>query len=602
MGKCTNFSWLTLCVGVLSVWLCLSVAASAATLPVYTLTHDSPPMQDFNVYLQVDASGRLTIDQVAGQAQAQAGRVASVRQVYQAGSHYWFGFRLHNASDKPLLRILAFDESFLYRAELYRYHHSRWLRDANGLQTPLSQRSTPSQLPAFAITLQPGETGVFYLLAMSKSSQVNVGLTLIERAQFISQQRVELILYAIFIGILLAMAVYNFFIFISLRDISYLFYVGHVGFFLVFFIAFSGFDLLLDVSAQTHFRLFALALSGSGFLLLFTRHFLQTARAQPRVDRLLLGMAFAFFILALLAWFDIQFYAYAVSLTLPAMLIQAYVGVMAWKQGQVLARYYLFGIGWYIMGLFLLAAQGSGWLAHNDLTRYGFMFGSLFEVFLFSFALAYRVKLLQQQRDTYQRELIAQQQSENQRLEELVVERTSELTKLNRELSLLAQRDGLTGLYNRRYFDSAIVQAWQLGQIRNESLCVLMCDIDYFKAYNDQLGHQAGDECIRRVVKSMLSALSQEVELVARYGGEEFAILMRGCDVALARHLAEQARLSVADMRIVHPASPMGYVTASFGLACREALKTDVEALIYAADQALYQSKTQGRNRVSVAS
>jgi diguanylate cyclase (GGDEF)-like protein len=91
------------------------------------------------------------------------------------------------------------------------------------------------------------------------------------------------------------------------------------------------------------------------------------------------------------------------------------------------------------------------------------------------------------------------------------------------------------------------------------------------------------------------------VELVARYGGEEFAILMRGCELAQARHLAEQARLSVADMRIAHPASPVGYVTASFGLACREALTVDVEGLIYAADQALYQSKKQGRNRVSVA-
>lgn len=571
---------------------------SAASMPMYSITPDTPPLKNFLVHFHLDKTQQLTVEQVA--ALANTSVVGSSRQIYQANHHYWFGFRLHNASNEPVTRILAFDESFLYRADLYTFHHQAWSREANGLVVPLSQRPTLSQLPAFSVTLAPGETQSFYLFAQAKSSEANVGLTIIDRSLFISQQRIALIFYAMFIGALAALVLYNLFLFLSLRDISYFYYVGHTAFFLVFFIAFSGFDLLLDVSAQTHFQLFAIAVIGTGFLLLFTRSLLQTAQWHRLIDRLLRWGAFAFFALAMLAFINIEFYAYAVWLTLPAMVIQVWVGVLALKQRLPIARYYVFGIGWYIVGMFMLAAQSTGWLPYNELTRYGFLVGTLFEVLLFSLALAYRVKLLQQQRDAYQAELIAQQKSENERLEQLVVERTSELAKLNRELALLAQRDGLTGLYNRRYFDKAIRQAWQFAQRRQENLCLILCDIDYFKAYNDSLGHQAGDECIQRVVQAMLTEFRQDVEVVARYGGEEFAIVARHCDTALVRQMAEQARMAIVDMRLAHPKSPLGYVTVSFGLACQQASDITVESLIYAADQALYRSKALGRNRVTV--
>lgn len=175
------------------------------------------------------------------------------------------------------------------------------------------------------------------------------------------------------------------------------------------------------------------------------------------------------------------------------------------------------------------------------------------------------------------------------------------------ELELLALRDGLTGLANRRQFDHALDREWKRAWRERAQLSLIMLDVDCFKKFNDHYGHLAGDDCLRAVAHAIDNTVSRATDLVARYGGEEFAVILPGTDPAGALLVAEGVRANIEDLRIPHKANASGsnWVTASLGVATilprnREMTATP-EALVLAADGALYKSKSEGRNRVTVA-
>ncbi len=176
-----------------------------------------------------------------------------------------------------------------------------------------------------------------------------------------------------------------------------------------------------------------------------------------------------------------------------------------------------------------------------------------------------------------------------------------ELWRRNRELERAAERDGLTNLANRRAFDTAFDQAWRRFQRTRQPLSLLMFDIDHFKSLNDQAGHQAGDEALRRVARILSEAASRSDGLAARYGGEEFAIILPDTDSASAILIGEMVRASLETARIPHSHGIDGRVTASIGLATASLDSAECpEALIGQADAALYQAKRQGRDRIVV--
>jgi len=134
-------------------------------------------------------------------------------------------------------------------------------------------------------------------------------------------------------------------------------------------------------------------------------------------------------------------------------------------------------------------------------------------------------------------------------------------------------------------------------------LALLMIDIDHFKAYNDHYGHQAGDNCLRRVATTLGASMQRAHDLAARYGGEEFVCMLPECDLEGAATKAEAVRLAVATLAIPHAASPSGdQVTLSIGVAAAiPSLQTHPDTLVSAADAQLYQAKVEGRDRVRAA-
>jgi two-component system chemotaxis family response regulator WspR len=181
-------------------------------------------------------------------------------------------------------------------------------------------------------------------------------------------------------------------------------------------------------------------------------------------------------------------------------------------------------------------------------------------------------------------------------------ESQKQLADANIELQKLAALDSLTGVANRRRFDEAMRMEWQRGQREKKPLSLLMCDVDFFKKYNDHFGHVEGDMCLRKAAAVLTGNLKRPADLAARYGGEEFALVLPETDMAGALKVAEACRENLEHLSIDHPGADCGKVTMSIGVATMVPDKDGtVVDLINAADKALYAAKAAGRNCIQQA-
>jgi diguanylate cyclase (GGDEF)-like protein/PAS domain S-box-containing protein len=175
-----------------------------------------------------------------------------------------------------------------------------------------------------------------------------------------------------------------------------------------------------------------------------------------------------------------------------------------------------------------------------------------------------------------------------------------ELLRLHAELEALSFRDGLTGLPNRRMFEVMLTREWGSARRNARPLSLILIDVDFFKEYNDGLGHLAGDECLRQIGELLQRETARRPrDLVSRYGGEEFVVLLPETDAAVALVIAEQCRRAIHEARIPHPAAKTGLVSVSLGVSGVVPKESDeATAFLDSVDKLLYQAKRAGRNRV----
>ena len=180
---------------------------------------------------------------------------------------------------------------------------------------------------------------------------------------------------------------------------------------------------------------------------------------------------------------------------------------------------------------------------------------------------------------------------------------TGELQLANEQLILLTVQDGLTGIANRRMFDTCLNKEWRRALREQVPLSLILLDVDFFKKYNDTYGHQQGDRCLIAIAETMQKIIRRPGDLAARYGGEEFAIILPNTHEEGAKLIAERVRRGIQDLKITHSASEVsGYVSISLGLVtlvpdhARD--NQGPNPFVQSADQALYHAKEQGRNRV----
>jgi diguanylate cyclase (GGDEF)-like protein len=174
-----------------------------------------------------------------------------------------------------------------------------------------------------------------------------------------------------------------------------------------------------------------------------------------------------------------------------------------------------------------------------------------------------------------------------------------QLETANLQLQTLSSQDSLTQVGNRHLFDHYLAQEWQKLRRNQSCLTLILCDVDYFKRFNDYYGHPSGDRCLQDIAQVMRSTIKRPADLVARYGGEEFAIILPNTTLEGAIHVAERIRTGIKELAITHHNSPYGIVTLSMGVALvTPTAQTSIEELVAAADKALYQAKSNGRDQV----
>ncbi len=181
-----------------------------------------------------------------------------------------------------------------------------------------------------------------------------------------------------------------------------------------------------------------------------------------------------------------------------------------------------------------------------------------------------------------------------------IEQQARELQEANDKLQRLALIDGLTQVSNRRFFDERLDQEWRRLARSGEVLSLILCDVDYFKKYNDTYGHLAGDACLQQVAKALQLAVKRPADVVARYGGEEFIIILPETGAAGALHVADQILRQVSSLKIPHRASEVAdHVTVSVGVATTlPSLEVEPAQLVKKADESLYNAKQNGRNKV----
>lgn len=195
-------------------------------------------------------------------------------------------------------------------------------------------------------------------------------------------------------------------------------------------------------------------------------------------------------------------------------------------------------------------------------------------------------------------EMLQRKQREHD-LEEI----TDKLSEAYQTLLRVSRTDGLSGIWNRRFFDEILEVEWKRSCRGGKPISLLLLDIDYFKKYNDTYGHQAGDDCIRKVAAVLKDTARRAGDFPARYGGEEFAVILPETDAEKARLVAESIRNRIQELQIPHEASDVSvFVSVSIGISSKIPSKdsNQIEKLLEESDKALYRSKETGRNRSTI--
>jgi len=173
------------------------------------------------------------------------------------------------------------------------------------------------------------------------------------------------------------------------------------------------------------------------------------------------------------------------------------------------------------------------------------------------------------------------------------------LSDTHRKLIETSAHDGLTGVFNRAYFDDRFIHDFSFASASSQPFCVLLIDVDHFKQYNDTFGHLAGDDCLRQVAHALSTTLRRQSDFVARYGGEEFVVVLPACESEAGLRVGQSLRAAVEKLAVPSASPSGGPVTVSIGLACTLPNKPESgQALLGFADAALYCAKGRGRNRV----
>jgi diguanylate cyclase (GGDEF)-like protein len=565
-------------------------------------------------------------------------------------SVYWFRFQVSNASDKDVSHLIEIAYPVLDEIKIYVYDRdNKQLINQFQLGDKIPFKLRKVQHRHFVVPLVvPPQQEQIWIVRIKTSSAMQIPMTIWPEREFFVRDQSRLMGLGLYYGIMFIMVLYNLFVFFSVREESYLYYVFYVVSMAGFLASLQGLSFQYVWPNATNWNDSAIIVMLSGiifFTCIFTRNFLTLANGHEILNRMF-GVVILFSAAIALSVNLVSYHILIkilIGLAVFAIILVIYTGVLRWTQGLNAARYFTIAWSSMLLGGAILALNKFNIIPRNTFTENAVQLGSAIEVILLSFALADRLN--QEKRERYEAQITALnheriastaraealeqercarsaqekalvhereareaqdraleiQRKANETLEKKVKERTSELECVNERLSELNTIDALTGVRNRRYFDQVLEREFNRARREREQLSILMLDIDFFKQVNDKYGHQVGDDALRVVAKILLDIVHRATDLTARYGGEEFAIILPSTDVAGAYLVAEKIRQGIAEQSL--DACGQTYsLTVSLGVMGDEPSSGDsADYWLKEADDALYKAKKQGRNQVVLA-
>jgi diguanylate cyclase (GGDEF)-like protein len=529
-----------------------------------------------------DPQGLLTINEVTMEPSTTRFRPNASANISlgMTRSTYWLRFRLAGDIDLSENLILLCNSATLKEVSLYlpvkNNNRIEYREMSGGWNMKGPKQDAGFMMPAFTMSRSSDYSQYIYVRVKTPYT-MSFQMQLYDMQSFQHQSWFLIMLVFACLGIILAMTLYNTSLSIFLKDRHYLIYVLYMFFQMIYQITLTGTGRILNVNAG-NWLLNNLVQSGSIMVFmaaLFAREFNFTKQNAPAHYWLLNTIMAAACTTAILAWAGFSFYAntliHIIALLLTILVLST--GITVALKGYRPAFFFI--IGWSIMafGAAIFLLRGMGWLPANAITFYAMLIAGALESILLSMALAHRIRILQDERDLLQSETII--------------------------LSSEATIDKLSGLYNRRYYDRLLPRQIEKSHFMAQPLTLLVIDIDDMKKYNDTHGHQEGDRLITSVGQTILSSIRTN-DWACRYGGEEFVVIMPGTDINDGRMVAMRISNTFKALRFKPKVDLEIPWTISIGISQMTPNET-ASSLFKRADEALYEAKTRGKDRIVTA-
>jgi len=596
--------------------LCLTGVSGWANATPLVLEPDSSGLSlNGQIELLEDAGGKLSIDNMADPAVQQRFQPAAGRtSVGQSRNPWWIKVQLASSTNAPRIWWLEVGAVTLLDLQLYLPDgHGGWTQRHSGEAVSFSVgRDHPYRRAVFKLPELGEQPQTFYLRTYDPAGN-SFPLRAWQLTDLETSAADENLGLGIIYGVIVALLLYNLFILIALRDRAYVWYVLATGSGLLFILSMSGHGFQYawpDAAVPFWLDRITLPALWSLFVLRFAQELLYTHKGLLLAHRLLSASCAVYLIVMLINAFGYRaesalMLALIPIVSVPTALISA---AIRFYQGFIPARFYLLGYGMVLGSGVLLVMRAAGIIQPSSFTAYLFPIAVAAETILFSFALAYRIQILKQEKaaaleqaDREKTARLALIQANADELQAAVAQRTAELAAANlrlrereEDLQHAAFHDPLTELPNRRYLVDRAEVTLADAQRRGEKVALMLIDLDHFKPINDKYGHAAGDLMLRTVAQRLRQHVRSN-DMVARLGGDEFAVLIGGPE-------AEQHAREIAERLLAELARPVLYgaerlvVTISIGVALYPLHGKQFAALYKAADGALYRVKARGRS------
>lgn len=615
--------------GALSIFLLSAICSSAFALENIDV-NKTPFINNLGGYLKyyIDESGQMNASEILDLPSSKWLDIKKdVPNFGFSDSDYWFAIELTNEAPSSSEHYFSASYPLLDYIDYYLFENRKQIESVSvGDNILFSERPIQHRFFLFPVKLRPHQS-VTVLFHMQTLGSAQFPLELVPAKKFLEKDQFELALQILFIGIMIAIAGYNLILYLFIRETAYLYYVGYVA-------AYSLMQFTMRGLGNQWLWPFATGINESSllyslaaaivFACLFSISFLQLRQNQIfffHIIRALFCLTIATICVSFFVSYSISIQI-VVILVIISSIVMLGAGITQWSYGNKAAKIYTIAWGAFWVGAFMVASNRFGLITRSFITENATQIGATIEAFLLSLALAERINSDKRKhfelqavalaheksaREANEKALEVQRQA-NEELEHRVQSRTRDLEKAlndlsvaNIELNNLRTIDSLTQVKNRTYFDEIIHEEWSRAARAETTLSLIIIDVDHFKMINDKHGHLAGDEALKQIAQLISLVLKRPSDTISRYGGEEFAIILPHTTYEGALQLGEKIR-AVCEQSVFPAHNTQIKATISVGVSSitnPRGKDVNIASLIDAADQALYKSKHEGRNRVN---